>query len=126
MPTTAPGASPGSVVNRYSSRCGPVASLTNTHRTGTSPPPPLYQCPVPVAASTRRVPPPYHATVNRVRDAVAAAWLGLGTRSPFTRGRPLPRYGGGGAYRLASGHSLLTSVSRPRWRWQNRATSCVP
>jgi phage terminase large subunit-like protein len=38
----------------------------------------------------------------------------------------LPEYGGGGSNRFASGWSLLTSVNRSRWRWQNRATSCVP
>src|SRR5437763_14055111 len=78
MPTTASGESAGSVVSRYSSRCVPVASLTNTHRTGTSPHPPVYQCPTPVAASTGRVPPPYHATDSRVRGAVAVACRGLG------------------------------------------------
>src|SRR5437588_2454571 len=109
MPTTASGESAGSVVSRYSSRCVPVASLTNAHRTGTSPHPPLYQCPVPVATSTALFPPPYHTTVSLVRGAVAAACRGFGTRSPFTRGRPFPRYGGGGANRLASGHNLLTS-----------------
>src|SRR5438477_12661624 len=126
MPTTASGESAGSVVSRYSSRCVPVASLTNTHRTGTSPHPPLYQCPTPVAASTRRVPPPYHATDSRVRGAVAVACRGLGRRAPLTRGRPLPAYGGGGVNRLMSGWHLLTNVSRARWRWQDRANPGVP
>ena len=78
---------------------------------GTSPSPPLYRCPIPVVTSTTRVPPPYQVTVSRVR--AAAAWRGFGTRSPFTRGRPLPAYGGGGANRWASGWGSLTGVSRP-------------
>src|SRR5688572_20202810 len=126
---TSAAARAGSVVNRYSSRCVPVRSSTNTHRTGTSPRPDLYQCPVLVTTATRRVPPPYHPTVRRDRDCgrrVATAWRGLGRRPPFTRGRPTPVYGGGGRNRLASGHSLLTRVSRPWWRRQNRATSWVP
>src|SRR5947209_5752011 len=56
---TLAGFSPGSVVKRYSSRCVPVASRTNTQRNGTNPAPALYQCPVPSRAPTRRVPPPY-------------------------------------------------------------------
>jgi hypothetical protein len=73
MPTTASAVSVVSVVSRYSSRWVPVTSLTNTQRIGTSPSPPLYQWPVPLAASIRRVPPPYQLTVSRVRRAVAAA-----------------------------------------------------
>ncbi len=69
-------------MNRYSSRWVPVVSLTNTPRTGTNPPPPLYQCPTPVAVPTRRVPPPYHVTVGRARRAVAAAGRGFGRRPP--------------------------------------------
>ncbi len=42
VPTTASAVRPVSVVNRYSSRWVPVASLTHTHRIGTSPLPPLY------------------------------------------------------------------------------------
>src|SRR5687768_4245876 len=65
---TTAGTRAGSVVNRYSSRWVPVRSATNTHRTGTSPRPDLYQCPVLVTTATRRVPPPYHPTVSRDRD----------------------------------------------------------
>src|SRR5437588_7130077 len=109
---TAAGVRVASVVYRYSSRWVPDRSSTNTHRTGTSPRPDLYQCPVPVTTATDRRPPPYHPTVSRDRDPErrwATAWRGLGSRPPFTRGRPTPAYGGGGRNRLASGHSLLTS-----------------
>jgi hypothetical protein len=76
---------------------------------------------------TRRVPPPYQFTVIAVsKGVVVATCRGLGSRSPLTRGRPLPAYGGGGSNRLASGCNLLTRVSRLRCRRQNRATACVP
>ena len=42
----------------------------------------MYQWPVPVIVSTRRVPPPYQATVSRLcRRAAATASRGLGSRS---------------------------------------------
>src|SRR3954470_14624673 len=103
VPTTAAGVMLGSVVSRYSSRWVPVMSRTYTQRIGRTPAPLLYHWPAPVAAATCRVPPPYQLTVSRARAAVAAACRGLGTRSPFTRGRPTPIYGGAGANRLASG-----------------------
>jgi hypothetical protein len=111
---------------KYSSRCVPVRSRTNTQAISTSPAPALYQCPVPLATPTSRSPPPYQATVSDRKSAAATAWRGLGRRAPLTGGRPLPRYGGGGSNRLASGWSLLTSVNRARWRWANRASSWVP
>jgi hypothetical protein len=55
---------------------------------------------VPLTNSTRRLLPPYHPTVDRLRTGVAAtASRGAGSFAPFTRGRPLRplRRGGGGA-----------------------------
>src|SRR5207248_2800666 len=63
---------PRSVLKKYSSRCVPSRSWTNTQRTGTRPRPLLYQGPVPPTTPTRRVPPPYQPTVSRHR------LLGLG------------------------------------------------
>ena len=70
-------------------------------------------------------------TYARFLTLLGAAILTTGRRTIAnvlrTAGRPTPpRCGDGGACRLASGWSLLTSASRPRWRRQNRATSCVP
>src|SRR5690606_22181751 len=112
--TIAVGSILGSVLKKYSSRWVPVRSRTNTQAIGTNPSPALYQCPTPPVSPTSRVPPPYQATVSVRTSADAAAWLGLGSRAPLTGGRPLPLYGGGGSNRLASGCSLLTSVSRAR------------
>src|SRR5215210_1296401 len=97
---TAEGVRSGSVVKKYSSRCVPLTSRTNAQRTGTSPRPPLYQCPVPSSVSTRLFPPPYHPTSDRVKVVAAAtASRGFLRRPPLTRGRPLPVYGGGGSNR---------------------------
>jgi hypothetical protein len=126
-PATAWGVRVGPVLKKYSPRRVPSRPRTNTQRIGTSPAPALYQCPAPSAVPTCRVPPPYQPTVSRrKRRRRSTAWRGWGKRSPWTRGRPLPAYGGGGANRLASGRSLLTSASRARWRWAKRATSWVP
>jgi hypothetical protein len=78
----------GSVVKKYSSRCVLWASWTKIQRTGTSPCPPLYQWPVALIHRTRRVPPPYHVTVARLRVPRAATWTGAGSLRPLTRGRP--------------------------------------
>src|SRR4051794_6040702 len=103
-----------SVLKKYSSRWDPVWSLTNTHTIGTSPSPALYQCPVPLSTPTSRLPPPYQATSSDFSAAPATACFGLGRRGPFTGGRPLPEYGGGGSNRLASGWSLLTTAEHGR------------
>src|SRR3954470_21187474 len=98
------GSSVGSVLKKNSSRWVPSRSRTNTQRTGTSPPPDLYQCPTRLRVPTRRVPPPYQATGRgRSRLAPAATCRGLGSAAPLTLGRPVPEYGGGGSNRLASG-----------------------
>ena len=68
------GVSAGSVVKKYSSRCVPVASRTNTHRIGTSPSPALYQCPVPVD----RLHPPGAAPVPGDRQPGAGGAVGGG------------------------------------------------
>lgn len=46
-------------------------------------------------------------------------------RSPLTRGRPFPRYGGGTANGLTSGWHSLPGARWARCRWQTRATSYV-
>src|SRR4051812_9734782 len=97
--TTSGGDIVRSVVWKYASRCVPVRSRTYTRRTGTSPAPPLYQCPVPRTASPPRRPPPYQATLQRLRGACPTTRCGGGGSAPFLRGRPLgllPRTKGGG------------------------------
>ena len=80
----AAGSSAGSVVKKYSSRCVPSRSRTNTQRIGTSPAPDLYQCPVPLSRPTRRVPPPYQATVQPAQPPRRRGGLpGLGQRRPL-------------------------------------------
>lgn len=58
------------------------------------------------------------ASVSADRQPTSSS--GRGRRGPLTRGRPTPRYGGGGSNRSASGCRLLTRVSRSRCRWQER------
>src|SRR5205823_14645244 len=96
-----------SVVKKYSSRCVPVRSRTKTQRTGISGRPLRYHQPLPVTTSTRRRPPPYHATDHTGRSAVARTTsAGSGSSFPFLQGRwagRLPGTGGGGSNRLAWG-----------------------
>src|ERR1039458_9559979 len=91
-----------SVVKKYSSRCVPVRSRTNTHLKLTKGRPLLYQSPVPATTSTRRRPPPYQATDRVCRFSVLRTTsAGLGRSFPLIRGRPLPEYSGGGSTKLA-------------------------
>lgn len=87
-----------SVVEKHSSWCVPARSWRNTRRIGTGPLPALYQCPVPVVTSTRRVLPLYQPIVSRRRrPAAATPSRGLGRRPSWPRGRPRPRYGEDGS-----------------------------
>src|SRR5262245_36390957 len=101
---------PQSVLKKYSSRCVPSRSWTKTHCTITSPCPALYQCPVPVTASTFLCPPPYQSTTSRVLSlAFCTTCSGVSVLSPFCRGLPplrlLPFFvnstSGGGRYSAA-------------------------
>ena len=71
------GSKVGSVLKKNSSRWVPPLSRTNTQRIGTRLLPDLYQCPARLRMPTRRMPPPYHATVSRRRRDAAAACRGL-------------------------------------------------
>src|SRR6516225_254482 len=101
-----------SVLYKYSSRRVPVRSCTYTQRTRTNPCPALYHQPTSLTTSTSRRPPPYQLTFKRWRFERATTSCGEGLLAPLTRGRPLPAYGGGASYRLASAGNLLTSASR--------------
>ena len=75
----------------------------------------------PAVAPRRTRPPP--RSEARPRPPPASAWAAV---APSPAAAPCPEYGGGGSNRLASGWSLLTRLRRARWRWTNRAISCVP
>src|SRR5262249_57072408 len=104
-------------------RWAPVWARKATQRAASSPPPPFIQCPTPRPASKLRQPPPYQRTRSRCRSAVATTSRGEGCLSPLTRGRPLPVYGGGGAYRLASAEKRRAQTSRADRRVAERGNS---
>ena len=76
--------------DKSGSKCEGACGVLNEHTSNRDQPPaPLYHWPIPVAASTHRVPLPYHATRSLLRFAVAAAARGFG-KPTRGFGKPTP------------------------------------
>jgi hypothetical protein len=95
------GSNLGLVVEKYSWRRLPVSSGTNTPRTGTRPPPHVDPSPWPSHTFTWGFVPLCPSRTIFFRPPSASTSSGVFRLRPLTRGRPLPRYFGGGSYHAA-------------------------